>query len=125
MYTTKAVQTFQTLAGHKPPQAEPLDGLTNRDWGDWDGLPAAEACPGLRSAMRGQQATVPCTSGPYPVRMTEQSGWRLSCPSVSVYALRCAALRRRQEGPWAQCQSGQQDAGEAVLSVCCCSVRPG
>ena len=45
MYTTKAVQTFQMLAGHKPPQAEPLDGLTNRDWGEWDGLPAAEVQP--------------------------------------------------------------------------------
>lgn len=42
MYTAKAVQTFQTLAGHKPPQACMNQGLTNRDWGEWDGLSAAE-----------------------------------------------------------------------------------
>ena len=45
MYTAKAVQTFQTLAGHKPPQACMNQGLTNRDWGDWDGLSAAEVAP--------------------------------------------------------------------------------
>ena len=42
MYTAKAVQTFQALAGHKPPQAVQSAELTNRDWGEWDGQPASE-----------------------------------------------------------------------------------
>ena len=46
MYTAKAVQTFQTLAGHKPPQALQREELTNRDWGEWDGQPASEVASG-------------------------------------------------------------------------------
>ena len=42
MYTSKVVQTFQTLAGHKPPQALQREELTNRDWGEWDGQLASE-----------------------------------------------------------------------------------
>ena len=51
MYTAKAVQTFQTLAGHKPPQALQREELTNRDWGDWDGQPASEVASGTEQPM--------------------------------------------------------------------------